>query len=149
MDSKNSSSNCGLYSFDVNLFDNNHPITVKHNLLTKLAENCSSGMVYCELICQIKNELINNHLIIPLYPIKLNSLYFVKAEKREKIPVVNALEERQKYIFKFPENLSFTECLTLITNKNKHRTSKSLYTNIIGKHLCNIKFDYLIAANNF
>lgn len=131
-DNTNSSSNCGLYSFNVNLFDNNHPITVKHHLSSKLAEYCASGMIYFELVCQIQNEFINNYLIIPLHPIKLNSLYFVKVEKQEKVQVVNALENRQKYVFKFPENLSLTECLTMITNKNKHRTSKSLYMNIIG-----------------
>lgn len=79
--------------------------------------------------------MINNCLVIPLNPVKLNSLYFLKAEKREKIPAINPLEDRHKYVFEFPEHLSLTECITVITNRNKHRTSKSLYTNIIGKFI--------------
>lgn len=106
---------------------------MKHCLSSKLAEYYASGIIYLELVCQIQNEFINNFLVIPLYPIKLNSLYFVKVEKQEKVQVVNALENRQKYVFKYPENLSLTECITMITNKNKHRISKSLYKNIIGK----------------
>jgi hypothetical protein len=132
-DNNNLSSNCGLHSFDVDLFDNNHPLLVKHHLLATVAENCTSGSVHCELVCQVQNDSINRCLIIPLNPIKLNSLYFVKAEKREKILVINPLEDRHKYVFKFPENVSLSDCLTIITNRNKHRTSKSFYKNIIGK----------------
>lgn len=108
---------------------------VKHHLLATVAENCTSGLVHCELVCQVQNDSINRCLIIPLNPIKLNSLYFVKAEKREKILVMNPLEDRHKYVFKFPDNVSITDCLTVITNRNKHRTSKSFYKNIIGKCL--------------
>jgi len=132
---ENSSSNCGLYPVNVNLFNNSHPLIVKHNLLDTVAQTCTSGLVYCELICQIQNDLVNNCLVIPLKPIKLNSLYFINVEKREKIPVMNHLEDRHKYIFEFPEHLSLLECLTIITNKNKHRISKSLYTNTIGKFI--------------
>jgi len=49
---KNSSSHYGLHSVDINLFNNNHPLIVKHHLLDIVAENCTSGLVYCELICQ-------------------------------------------------------------------------------------------------
>ncbi|XP_025414302.1 uncharacterized protein LOC112686300 [Sipha flava] len=129
-DSKNSSSNCGLHPFNIDLFNNNHPLIVKHHLFATLAENCTSGFVYCDLVCQVQNELMNRFLIIPLNPVKLNALYFVKAEKREKIPVINPMEDRHKYVFKYPDNLSLTECLTIITERNKHRISKSLYTNI-------------------
>ncbi|XP_001948571.1 uncharacterized protein LOC100165824 [Acyrthosiphon pisum] len=130
-DSNNLSSNCALHSFDVDLFDNNHPLMVKHRLLATVAENCTSGLVQCELVCQVQNDSINRCLIIPLNPIKLNSLYFVKAEKREKILVMNPLEDRHKNVFKFPENISLLDCLTVITNRNKHRISKSFYKNII------------------
>jgi len=129
------SSNCGLHSFDVDIFNNNHPLIVKHKLLATVAENYTSGLVHCELVCQVQNDSINRCLIIPLNPIKLNSLYFVKAEKREKILVINPLEDRHKYVFKFPENVSLADCLTVITNRNKHRTSKSFHKNIIGKCL--------------
>lgn len=134
-DNKNVSSNYGLYSFNVDLFDNSHPLIVKHYLFTTIAENCTSGIVYCDLVCQVQNELMNHSLIIPLNPVKLNALYFVKAEKREKIPVINPMEDRHKYVFKYPDNLSLAECLTIITERNKHRISKSLYTNITGKCL--------------
>ncbi|KAF0753240.1 Uncharacterized protein FWK35_00018072 [Aphis craccivora] len=130
-DDNNLSSNCGLHSFDVDLFNNNHPLIVKHKLLATVAENYTSGLVHCELVCQVQNDSINRCLIIPLNPIKLNSLYFVKAEKREKILLINPLEDRHKYVFKFPENVSLADCLTVITNRNKHRTSKSFYKNII------------------
>lgn len=132
-DNNNLSSNCGLHSFDVDLFNNNHPLIVKHKLLTTVAENYTSGLVHCELVCQVQNDSINRCLIIPLNPIKLNSLYFVKAEKREKILLINPLEDRHKYVFKYPENVSLADCLTVITNRNKHRTSKSFYKNIIGE----------------
>lgn len=108
---------------------------VKHHLPAIVAENCTSGLVYCQLVSKIQNSLIDHCLVIPLNPIKLNSLYFVKAEKREKIPLVNPLEDQHKYIFKIPNNLTFTECLTVITNKNKHRTSKSLYTHLLSKFI--------------
>lgn len=137
-DNNNMSSNCGLHSFDVDVFNNNHPLMVKHRLLAIVAENCTSGLVQCELVCQVQNDLINQCLIIPLNPIKLNSLYFVKAEKREKILVMNPLEDRHKNVFKFPENISLVDCLAVITNRNKHRISKSFYKTIIGK-LNNIK----------
>lgn len=131
-DNKNSSSNCFLHSFNVDMFNNNHPLLVKHHLLASVAENCTSGLVYCELVCQIQSDLINHCLVIPLHPIKLNSLYFVKVEKREMIPLMNTLEDQYKYVCKFPENVSLAECFTIILNKNKHRTSKLIYTNITG-----------------
>ncbi|XP_022165272.1 uncharacterized protein LOC111030188 isoform X2 [Myzus persicae] len=130
-DNNNLSSNCRVHFFDVDIFNNNHPLMVKHRLLATVAENCTSGLVHCELVCQVQNDSTNRCLIIPLNPIKLNSLYFVKAEKREKILVMNPLEDRHKNVFKFPENISLIDCLTVITNKNKHRTSKSFYKNII------------------
>lgn len=107
---------------------------VKHRLLATVAENCTSGLVHCELVCQIQNYSIRC-LVIPLNPIKLNSLYFVKAEKREKILVMNPLEDRHRNVFKFPENITLVDFLTVITNRNKHRISKSFYKNIIGKWL--------------
>jgi len=121
---------------------------VKHHLLDIVAENCTSGLVYCELICQIQNDLINNCFVIPLNPIKLNSLYFISAEKRSKIPVMNPLGDRHRYVFEFPEHLSLSECLTIITNRNKHRTSKSLYTNIIGKFIIFKAFMFEFIFNN-
>lgn len=132
-DSKNLLSNCCLHSFNVDVFNNNHPLIVKHHLLATVSKNCSSGLVYCELVCQIQNDLINHCLVIPLNPIKLNSLYFVKTEKREMIQVMTTLENLHKYIFKFPENLSPLECFAIIIRRNKHRMSKSFFTNITGK----------------
>lgn len=131
-DNKNSSSTCELHLFDVDLFNNNCPLTVKHKLLDTAAENCTSGTVYCELVCLMQNDLVNRCLVIPLNPVKLNALYFVKAEKQAKISVLNPLSDRHKYVFKFPDHFSLPECLTIITNRNKHRMSKTLYTNIIG-----------------
>lgn len=108
---------------------------MKHHLSTSIVKNYASGLVYCELVCQVHNDLINHCLVIPLNPVKLNSLYFVKVEKREKIPMMNPFEYQHKYIFKYPEHLSLSECITIITNKNKHRTSKSLNTIITGKYI--------------
>lgn len=126
------SSNCGVYPFDVNLFNSNHPLTVKHHLLATIAKNCSSGSVCCELVCQIQSDLTNHCLVIPLNPVELNALYFIKAEKREKIPVMNPMVDQHRYIFKYPEYLSLEECINIITNRNKHRISRSLYKNIVG-----------------
>lgn len=131
-DNKNSSSNCEVHLFDVDLFNNNCPLTVKHCLLDTIAENCTSGTVYCELVCLMQNDLVNQCLVIPLNPVKLNALYFVKAEKQANIQALNPLEDQHKYIFKFPDCFSLLECLTIITNKNKHRMSKTLYANITG-----------------
>lgn len=117
----------------MNVFNNNHSLIVKHHLPATVAENCSSGLIYCQLVSKIQNDFINHCLIIPLYPIKLNSLYFVKPEKQEKIPLSNPLEDQHKYIFQFPNNLTFIECLNVVTNKNKHRTSKSLFTFLTSK----------------
>lgn len=96
------------------------------------AENCTSGTVYCEMVCLMHNDLVNRCLVIPLNPVKLNALYFVKAEKQANIEVLNPLLDRHKYVFKFPDYFSLSECLTIITNRNKHRISKTLYKNIIG-----------------
>lgn len=131
--SENSSSNCALHPLNVNVFNHNHSIIIKHHLPATVAENCSSGLVHCQLVSKIQNDLINYCLVIPLYPIKLNSMYFVKAEKREKIPLINPLENQHRYIFKFPNNMTFAECLTVVTNRNKHRTSKSLLTYLNSK----------------
>lgn len=133
IDSENTTSDCELHSFDVDAFDSCHPLVIKHRVSAAIIKNCSSGSVCCELMCQIKNDFTNRCLVVPLCPIKLNALYFVKAEKREKIAVINPLENRHKYVFKFPEHLTLAECLTVLMNKNKHRTSKSLLTNIMGK----------------
>lgn len=108
---------------------------MKHHLSATVAENCTSGMVHCDLVCQVQNKLMIHSLIIPLNPIKLNALYFVKAQEREKIPVINPMEDRHKFVFQYPENVSLAECLTIVTERNKHRISKTLYTNIIGKCL--------------
>lgn len=116
---------------------------MKHHISESIAKNCTFGTVYCELVCQLQNEFINRSLIIPLCPVKLNSLYFVKVVKREKVPVINPLEDQHKYVFKFPENMSLVECLMIIINKNKHRTSKSLYTNIIGKYFILNTFSFV------
>ncbi|KAL4131403.1 hypothetical protein QTP88_008719 [Uroleucon formosanum] len=140
-DSYNLSSYCTLHSFNVDLFNNNHPIMVKHRLLATVAENCTSGLVHCELVCQIQNYSIRC-LVIPLNPIKLNSLYFVKAEKREKILVMNPLEDRHRNVFKFPENITLVDFLTVVTNRNKHRISKSFYKNIIDNMPKTLYFNY-------
>lgn len=132
-DSKNESSNCSLHAFNTDLFNNNHSLIIKHHILDAFAEKCAFGSVYCEFVCQIKNEMINRCLVIPLSSIKLNSLYFVKAKKRESISEANPFEYQHKYVFKYPENLSLVDCLTVLTNKNKHNTSKLLHTNITGK----------------
>lgn len=131
-DNTNSSSSCELHLFDVDIFNNNCPLIVKHNLLDTIAENCTFGTVYCELVCLMQNDIVNRCLVIPLNPVKLNALYFVKAEKQANIPALNPLEERHKYVFKFPDHYTLSECLTIITNRNKHRMSKTLYTNIMG-----------------
>lgn len=107
---------------------------VKHHISASIAKNCTFGTVYCELVCQLQNEFVNRSLIIPLWPVKLNALYFVKAVKGEKLPMINPLEDQHKYVFKYPENMSLVECLSVIINRNKHRISKSLYTSIIGKY---------------
>lgn len=133
IDCENTMSNCCLHSFDTNLFDRHHPLVIKHRVLASVIKNCYSGSVCCELVCQIKNDFINRCLVVPLSPIKLNALYFVKAEKLEKIAVMNPMEYRHKYVFKFPEYLTLLECLTILINKNKHRMSKSLLTNITSK----------------
>jgi len=132
-DNKNTSSNCSLHSFNVDIFNNNNSLMIKHHLLTTTAKNCATGFVYCELVCRIKNDFINSCLVIPLSTIKLNALYFVKAEKQENFLAINPLEDQHKYVFKFPEHLSLLECLIVLTNKNKHRMSKSLYKNITGR----------------
>lgn len=132
---ENSSSNCSSHPLNINGFNHNHSFIVKHRLPATVAENCYSGLVYCQLVCKIPNDLINHCFVIPLNPLKLNSLYFVKAEKREKIPLINPLEDQHRYIFKFPDNMTFAECLTVVTNRNKHRTSKSLLSYLTSKFL--------------
>ncbi|XP_050425102.1 uncharacterized protein LOC126836102 [Adelges cooleyi] len=133
IDSEKSSSNCEVYPIKANSFNFKEPLVLRHHLPSTIAENITSGFVNCEFVCSVPNTLgFENHcMIIPLRPVKLNALYFVKVENSNKIPSINPLVHHYRCIFKYPEQKSLADCLKIIMNKNKHRTSKSLYKNII------------------
>lgn len=135
-DNKNYFSYNRIYEIEAESFNCNQALIFKQFLPSEIAENCISGSVNCEFVCQLPKILgFDYHcLFIKLKPIQLNTLYFVRAERQCKLPFFNPSLDSFRYTFKYPQQISLQDCLKKIMNKNRHRISKSLYNNITGKY---------------